>query len=350
MTEAKARRLASLDIARGLALLAMFAFHFLWDLGHFGYIDAEFPLSPSVRAFGHAIAIAFLFIAGISLVLAHGDRPHWPRFWRRFAIVAAAAALVSAATYLLDPDAFIFFGILHCIAAASLLSAPFLFLPWGGSLAVAALVAAAPLVAANSFFDAWPWWWTGLSTFEPSSNDYRPLLPWLGAMLAGVAAAKAFRAHPSLDHAAFRRNRPNAENVVDSNSIERAQREKPVPAFSQRALAPLSVGANGSRRLEWLGQRSLPIYLAHQPALFAAFGALALFAQPIQSASTFAGACEAQCMAKGADAEMCRKTCACTQEEFARQSASSGGFSDEERWRRIKSVALECVAKIHNAN
>ncbi|MBM3561770.1 MAG: hypothetical protein FJX16_03375 [Alphaproteobacteria bacterium] len=40
----------------------------------------------------------------------------------------------------------------------------------------------------------------------------------------------------SLDHAAFGRNRPNADNVIDSKSLERARCEKPVPTFSQRAL------------------------------------------------------------------------------------------------------------------
>jgi hypothetical protein len=40
-----------------------------------------------------------------------------------------------------------------------------------------------------------------------------------------------------LDHAAFGPNCPNAENVIDSQGLERALREKPAPTFSQRALA-----------------------------------------------------------------------------------------------------------------
>jgi hypothetical protein len=39
-----------------------------------------------------------------------------------------------------------------------------------------------------------------------------------------------------LDHAAIGRNRPIAENVIDSKSLERAYSEKPASAFSQRAL------------------------------------------------------------------------------------------------------------------
>jgi squalene synthase HpnD len=45
------------------------------------------------------------------------------------------------------------------------------------------------------------------------------------------------------DHAAFRRNRLNAENVIDSKSIERASSEKPVPTFfASRALAHSRAG------------------------------------------------------------------------------------------------------------
>ena len=53
----------------------------------------------------------------------------WPAYWRRFLIIAGAAALVSVGTYFVFPGAFVFFGILHCIAAASLVALPFLFLP-----------------------------------------------------------------------------------------------------------------------------------------------------------------------------------------------------------------------------
>jgi protein SCO1 len=44
----------------------------------------------------------------------------------------------------------------------------------------------------------------------------------------------------ALDHAAFRRNRLNAENVIDSKNLERALFEKPAFTFSHRALAPLA--------------------------------------------------------------------------------------------------------------
>ena len=70
MTTAAPARIVALDAARGAAIVAMVAFHLIWDLGNFGYIDRDFPYSASVKLFGHAIAIAFLFIVGVSLVVA----------------------------------------------------------------------------------------------------------------------------------------------------------------------------------------------------------------------------------------------------------------------------------------
>ncbi|PWB91670.1 hypothetical protein C5688_03925 [Methylocystis sp. MitZ-2018] len=57
-----------------------------------------------------------------------------------------------------------------------------------------------------------------------------------GRRRAGLRGADQ-RHDGRLDHAAFGRNRPNADNVIDSQSLERALCEKPVPTFSQRALA-----------------------------------------------------------------------------------------------------------------
>jgi uncharacterized membrane protein len=298
-------RLAGLDAARGLAVLAMFAFHFIWDLGYFGYIDADFPYSRGVKAFGHVIAFAFLFIAGVSLVLAREKGAGWRLFWRRLALVGGAAALVSAVTYAAFPQSYVFFGILHCIAASSLLAAPFLLLPWPAALAAAAVAGAAPLFLQHAEFDARWLQWVGLSTLTPLTNDYRPLFPWAGALLAGVAAMKAARAV---------RGRASG-------------------------LAPL-------RSLTFLGRHSLLLYVVHQPALFAAFSAVALLSAPHEDATQdFVAACETQCGSTGAAAATCRAACVCTAEEVSRRGALEGVADAAERARRIDEIARECLAK-----
>src|SRR5690606_13394953 len=111
-------------------------------------------------------------------------------YLRRLAMVAAAAAGISLVTFLVVPGGFIFFGILHQIALASVLGLAFLHLPAPMTLVAAALVAAMPWFARHAFFDHPAVWWVGLSSVNPHSNDYVPLFPWFAAVLAGIAAAR----------------------------------------------------------------------------------------------------------------------------------------------------------------
>ena len=150
-----------------------------------------------MKLFGHAIAIAFLFIVGVSLVVARARGAGPGAFWRRFFVIAGAAGLVSLGTYIAFPQAFVFFGILHCIALASLLAAPLLPLPGRPRFSPSLVAALAPMLFASPAFDT-PWLnWIGLSTFEPLTNDYRPIVPWSAAVFAGVAAAKFWAARGS---------------------------------------------------------------------------------------------------------------------------------------------------------
>src|SRR6476646_602779 len=49
-------RLPVVDAARGVAIAAMFVFHFTWDLGFFNFIDLQAGVDPAWRAFAKAIA------------------------------------------------------------------------------------------------------------------------------------------------------------------------------------------------------------------------------------------------------------------------------------------------------
>ncbi len=304
MTTAAPARIVILDAARGTAIIAMAAFHLIWDLGNFGYIDRDFPYSPSVKLFGHAIATAFLYIVGVSLVVARA-RGSGPRaFWRRFFVIAGAAGLVSLGTYIAFPQAFVFFGILHCIALASLLAAPLLLAPWPAAVLAALAAALAPIFLASPAFNA-PWLsWVGLSTFEPLTNDYQPILPWSAAVFAGVAAAKFWAAR--------------GWGAIGGN---------------------LEAGP-----LTWLGRHSLALYLIHQPLLFGLFAALVFFgaAPSDQSSGGFVGACVAQCEASGGEKSVCREACACIAERAASEELPTAAKA---RARRLDVLASDCMAK-----
>lgn len=225
------RRLIALDLARTLAIVCMVIFHFTFDLALFGHIPAETMGQPFWYYFARMIAGSFLFLSGVSLWLAHGLGVRWGAFWTRFAKVAGGAALVSLASIWFVPGGTILFGILHAIAATSLLGLVALRLPWPVTLGLAAAIFAAAWGPRFAVLD--PLWlvWIGLAETRPMMGDYVPLVPWAAPALAGVAVAKALR----LD-------------------LWQGQAETTV-----------------LRVLSFPGRHSLVIYLIHQPILIGLF-------------------------------------------------------------------------------
>ena len=117
-------RLQAVDVYRALALVAMAAYHTTWDLNYYGLIEVGIGIDPLWITLQRSILTAFLLLAGASLTLAHGNGIRWRGFWKREAILVAAAAAVSIGTWFLFQGAFAWFGVLHMIAVGSLLCLP----------------------------------------------------------------------------------------------------------------------------------------------------------------------------------------------------------------------------------
>lgn len=224
-------RLIPLDVARTLALVAMVVFHFTFDLAMFGHIPGETMYQPFWYYFPRMIAGSFLFLAGVSLWLSHGQGVRWRSFRVRLAKIGAAAVLVTVASLYFVPGGPIWFGILHAIAVMSVLGLLFLRLPWPVTLGVAVAILATAWGPRSPVFD--PLWlvWTGLAETRLNMGDYTPLIPWAAPALAGIALAKALRVE------GWARSTPS--RLVD--------------------------------RLTFPGRHSLVIYLIHQPILIGLF-------------------------------------------------------------------------------
>ena len=224
-------RLVAVDLARTVALCGMAVFHFTFDLEMFGHLPQGTTVTGGWAVFARVVAGSFLFLAGVSLVLAHGEGVRWPSFWRRFVRIAAAAALVSVATLVAMPQAFIFFGILHAVAFGSVMGVLLIGLPWPLLLGLAGAVLWVNDVVALEALN--PRWlvWTGLGERFPLTMDFVPVFPWMAAVLGGMAAAKL--------------------------------------AGRAGLWARLGTGGVLARRLAWPGRHSLAIYLLHQPILIA---------------------------------------------------------------------------------
>lgn len=289
-------RWETLDFLRGAAVIAMIGYHAAWNIGYFNLVDRYFLVTSAWRLFGATIAASFLMVSGFSLALAHsnGFRPR--AFFKRLLKISAAAALVTAVTWYVFPDNYIFFGILHCLALTSVLALPFLYVPlWTGVIAII-LTLFAPLFLQQSFWDQ-PWLdWLGFGFIEPHTNDYVPVFPWFAFVLFGVVLGRLANYMPQL-------------------------------------FATEQMETRFFRRMVWLGRWSLAIYLIHQPILFGATQLVVvsgIFSQPVSPATAFRRHCEMRCRETSANMDTCYATCDCVTQRLTETSEYA------EIWQRVK--------------
>ena len=227
-------RILWIDVVRGISILAMITFHFAFDLMYFGFAKSNLIYQPDWRLFERMIAFSFLFIAGLSLFIAHGPSINWKSFIRRYGVTAICAVLISSVTYFLFNNDMIRFGILHAISVSGLISLFLLKLNSFFLFLLAGIIFFIHLLSPQPVEGGYFWQWLIYTTETPNSLDYRPIMPWIVPFILGMASYQLFDKWGLLQ---------------TSNSI------------THRELLILS----------WLGKKSLIIYLIHQPILFAGF-------------------------------------------------------------------------------
>lgn len=224
-------RLPVIDALRGIAVVQLIAYHFIYDLKYFGWINVMMTRDQPWVGWRTAIVTQFLLLVGVSLTLRASYKPAWSDFFKRWAQVAGAALLVSAGTWLMFGPRYVWFGILHFIAAALLIGR--MLVPLGVCTLLLGLAAiAAGLLIQDSAFNATPANIIGFVTVKPRTEDYVPLFPWLGVVLIGAGLGRFWQRHGYA-----------------------------IPRF----LQPLN--NDPPRLLVLLGLWSLTVYLAHQPVM-----------------------------------------------------------------------------------
>jgi uncharacterized membrane protein len=178
------KRLGFLDSLRGFAMLIMAVYHFSFDLNEFQLIHEDMNHDPFWLNFRALIMTLFIGLSGIGYYLGHANYKS-KSFQQRLLKIFVCAILISAVTYFVYPNSWIYFGILHFILLASLLAPvliqlPYLCLPAGIFF----------VLLPNYFRHFWfikPFWIiTGLAPIKPNTEDFAPLLPWMGVVLLGI--------------------------------------------------------------------------------------------------------------------------------------------------------------------
>ncbi len=231
------KRFWELDFFRGIAVVMMIIFHFLWDLNFFGIIQQ--PLYIGFWGiFQKITAVSFLLLVGICLTISYNNAVaekinYKTKFLRRGLWIFGLGLLITLMTFVFVPQGMIIFGVLHLIGISIILSILFVKLKYANALLGIAFIAIGAYLQTLVFSFPWLVWlgflFEGFYTF-----DYYPLLPWLGVILIGIFLGNMLY--------------KNAKRAISVGI-------KTKPSFANK--------------FEWLGRHSLVIYFIHQPVLIA---------------------------------------------------------------------------------
>jgi len=225
-------RAVIIDLLRGLAVVMMIVFHFCYDLTYFKLISIDFYHDPFWLNFRTLIVTLFLVIVGVSLYLVKLHISAKQKIIRRLIILFLCALIITIVSYFLFPGRTIVIGIIHFITLASIFSLPMIRIPRVSLLSGIALIFIGTNIT-HTIFNQPALHWIGLMTYRPATEDYVPLLPWLGVVWVGIGIGW----------------------LLNETRI------------GNRFLS-IKVTIPGYKIVEWLGKNSLAVYMLHQPILF----------------------------------------------------------------------------------
>jgi uncharacterized membrane protein len=233
------KRFWEVDSLRGLAVILMITYHFLFDLTFFGvfYVDVY---SGFLWIFARITASTFIFLMGVSLTLSNaraeqsGEFIHgglFKKYLKRGLKIFSLGLFITIITWIFIPAEFIIFGVLHFIGISIILAYPFIKRKYTNLILGISIIIIGIYLGTYTFNFSWLMW-LGFIPNTLQTVDYFPLLPWFGLVLLGL--------------------------FFGSLLYKNYQRQFRIPDLSRTYVV---------RFFSFLGRNSLIIYLIHQPIL-----------------------------------------------------------------------------------
>lgn len=233
------RRYHLIDAIRAAAVISMILYHLYYDIFCLFGGHPEYCLLTPIFLWERSICMTFIIVSGISLNFSkHG--------YRRGLIVGVCAMIVTLVTYFFSPEEMIWFGVLHFLCFAMLLTTalrPLLdrMKPLIGMIVFFILfmlcygipkghigLFSIPLIRLPEALYQYRWLsFLGFLPEDFHTLDYFPILPWIFLYLFGY-------------------------------QLWRYLREKQLDRFFCRRIPVL----------DFIGRHSLIIYMLHQPILY----------------------------------------------------------------------------------
>lgn len=235
------KRFWEVDFLRGLAVVFMIIFHFLYDLNYFDIYKINLYSGP-ILVYLYFIGSTFLLLVGVSLTLSYSriekilsKKEIHLKFIKRGLMIFSLGLFITLVSWLYLGEGFIIFGVLHCIGISIMLAIPFLRYRYMNLLFGIILIILG-IILKNFTFDFNYLVFLGFTPNQFYTVDYFPLLPWFGVVLVGIFIG----------------------NCLYVNNKRQ---------FSLKNLDKFRF----IRFFGYLGRHSLIIYFIHQPVMLALF-------------------------------------------------------------------------------
>lgn len=214
-----------IDFTRGIAVLLMIIYHFIFDL--------FFPSHTQFYWLAVLTASIFILVSGISLSISYSRGSGFKKFAKRGFKLLVLASIITIISFLLLKRGYILFGILHFFGLSSFLIYPFIkYSKSLGTALLGILVIVLGIVFLSSRVDFDYLIWLGVVPISFYTFDFFPIFPWFGLLLFGTHIGSRL-----------------------------------YPKGKRSFIINYAGGSIISKVLQFFGKNSLVIYFIHQPII-----------------------------------------------------------------------------------